>query len=47
MVFALGLIPDAALFATEFFRTRPPLPPAVLMLSLRLFLGREDGVVVM
>ncbi len=46
MVFALGLIDAAPCpFATEPFRTLPG--PAVLLAALsRLFLGLEEGVVV-
>lgn len=45
IVLALGrVVPEVLLFATEFFRTRPPATPAAL--SRRPLLGLEDGVVV-
>lgn len=43
-VFARGLVLAEAAFATEFFRTRPPVTPAAL--SLRPPRGLEEGVVV-
>lgn len=46
MVLARGLIPTFPPFATEFLRTRPGPPPLVLSRRL-LFLGRDEGVVVM
>ena len=48
IVFARGLIVEAAVFALlELFRTLAVPPPAVLLALSRRFLGLDEGVVVM